>query len=474
MRSTFQGVVGALLLAILAGCSQAEPQAGNPGAGGSIGGEGGSGGTGGVGGSGPLVEDPAHRAEVCTSLCDAMAACGDEDPACAAECIGQKTPTELYESCASCLQEQSCRGAPLACRGGVACDFAWDLRVTGTGLDELRGAPVRVLVVEAIEGELWVDFARTATVVGGGFDVEMRGALPFWQVPFDVVVLVDADRDGLCTPGVDAAWRREVGVPAGDAWVRVEGADEQTPDACAFWDAADPQIVLEGGDFDAWEGDWVLAASVWSSDTFLTASAFSTMQVEQGGFRLELGKIGDFVEEMAPGTLVEAVWMIDVDGDWVCTDADVGGRGPIPPVRGFEHRVETSGAQAGSAPCHLLRGLGHDVTLEGEGWDVEDGTAWQLVLLHEGKVTARRQGRVEGGRVVAAFERMATHGATYQAAVWIDRDGDGACAVPGDGAWAFEVGRVEADRQVVLPAPTGDADPALCTHFDLRALLNRG
>lgn len=457
----------ALLLAACAalaaiGCTEDRPPPAESG------GAGGIAGTGGAGGGGPTEEEKIRA--LCERACAHFAACGEDDAACLDDCLGAPAPSEHFAPCVECLESTSCTGGPLACRRGVACDMAWDLRVSAEGLSAHEGRIARVLVVESVPDERWVDHARDVRIAGGGLDVRFVGALPQWEMPFAVVVLVDADGDEACDPASgDRAFRREIGIPDGDAHVHFVGDEPGDADACAYWTAIEPRIVLEGSGFAADEGLWAIAAPVWYADDFLTIGAFAVAPVEDGAFRFELGDFGDYVDELAEGSELVAAWMIDRDGDWVCSDADAGGTGPIPlSARGFERRVEATPTPAGTAPCRLLRGLGHDVRLEGGGYDAFEGNAFQAAILDGARVQARATGTVQGGRVEASFARAGVPGVSYVAVLWIDADGDGRCALPADGLFAWDVVVGDGALLVEAPLPGAAADPARCAPFDLR------
>ena len=433
-------------------------------------GNGGAIGGGGSGGGGPSE----HTRELCGRTCAALVACGTDWSAeadCAAQCAAAAQPDPLLEECASCLEAVSCDGVRLACELGPACDGAFDLRVTGANLQHPDGTAVRVLVAEGFEQELWADFAREVPLAGGAFDVTIAGGLPAWGVPFDVVVLVDADGDGACKPGSgDRAWRFPLGLPAADAHVHVDGSTAETPAACAFWTEAPSAIVLEGAGLSAWEGELVVAAPVWVDATFLSIGRFASAKVEDGTFRVELGDFGDYVEEMAPDSEIRLAWMVDLDHDFRCGPGDAGGSGVVPTASGLERRVEAGPTEVGSAPCALLRGLGHDVRLAGGGYDAYEGLPVEALLLDENDIVAAyARGTVTKGEVRLAFAGMAAHGATYDAAIWIDVDESNSCAIPGDVAWTVPVGAVTADVERAVPyGGATPADAAICPKFDHR------
>lgn len=432
------------------------------GAGGAIGGGGSGGGAG--GGS-------AHTRELCARTCTVLAACDDRQTGgvetCTADCMLGGQPDSLLEECATCLEAVPCAGARLGCQSGPACDMAFDVRVTGADLGHADGAAVRVLVVEAFEGELWPDFARDVSLVGGGFDVTIAGGLPSWGVPFDVVVLLDADGDGACKPGSgDRAWRFPIGLPQADAHVHVTGDSPETKAACAFWGEAPTEVVLEGRGLDAWNGELVVAAPVWVDATFLSIGAFASAPIVDGGFRVQLGDFGDYVEEMAPDSELRLAWMVDLDHDWTCGPGDAGGSGLLPQASGLVQRVEAGPTAVGTAPCDLLRGLGHDVRLVGTGYAPHEGKRVEAVLLDAGdRIVAMGRTRVEGGAVRFDFAGMAVEGETYGAALWIDGDDSGRCAAPPDEVWRVDVGAVHADLERAVPYTGAAVDAAACSFF---------
>jgi len=447
-----------LLLGLLAACDE-DRGAAPVGSGGS----GGIAGTGGAGGEGPAIDD------LCLRACDVLAPCdGDDAAACVAACLGAPASAPVFATCVECLESAgSCDGVRLGCRQGPACDMAWDLVVEGEGLERFEGRTARVLVVEAVEGERWVDFVRQVVIEDGAFSVEMIGALPTWGIPFDVVVAIDGDGDGACaTEGVDAAWRRSVGVPERDVRILVRGADPQAPAALAFWEAALPVIVLEGRGLSAFDGKFAIAAPIWIDPTFLSVGELVAAPIEAGAFRVELGDFGDYVEEMAPESEIRAAWMIDVDGDWICSDADVGGTGLVPPEKWIERRVVAGPSGPGSAPCELLRGVGHDVVLHGDGWDRHEGRQVEAALLDEDeRVVAFSRGRVEAGALRLRFAHAAVPQRRYAAAIWVDVDGDWSCAVPQDETRLVDLGTVRGAHAVAIPYEAGSGDAALCVHF---------
>lgn len=170
--------------------------------------------------------------------------------------------------------------------------MAWDLEVRGEGLDSLEGVPLRVMVAEAIEGEAWVDDARDVMVSDGSFLVEIPGALRAgWNIPFDVVVIADLDRDGACKPGNDRAWRISLGIPAGPARVSLADATPEAPD-CRFWEGAPHEIVLEGAGLEALEGRYAIGAAAWVGPDFVTLTRYVTEPIRDGTFRMGLGGFG--------------------------------------------------------------------------------------------------------------------------------------------------------------------------------------
>ncbi len=463
-RTIFRLAAMAILAASIAatGCSDDEPGA-LPG--------GGAGGISGTGGSGGAVGPSPELVELCDRACSVRVACtGDYEPdqeeACNASCLRAQPQQALLDECVACLEEVACEGARLACQHGLACDMAYDLVVRGVAFEALEGRTVRVLVAESIEGERWVDFAREVEVENGAFDVRFVGGLPSWGIPFDVVVLADADGDGACTQDVDRAWRIGIGEPTRNHEVVVRGDAPQRPDDCAYWTEAPSEIVLEGGGLEAWEGKSVIAAPVWVDTTFLTVGGFVTRTVEDGRFRLRVGDFGDYVEEMAPDSEIGIAWMVDLDGDWTCTAADAGGYGRIPEPDGLLQLVEATPADVGSAPCELLRGLGHDVRLVGSGYAAfEDAAVEAAVIGADGLVDGWARSTVRDGAFTLVFEGAAADGGSYQAAIWLDREGNAVCEIPPDAAWRFDLGTIEDDLRREVPF-TGEASEAsLCTLF---------
>lgn len=439
------------------------------GSGGSIGGEGGSGGSGGP-------DDPQLVRQLCERTCEVLVPCGrdylaDDAAECVADCVGGRPRTALMQECVDCLEAVSCDAARLACQHAPACDMAWDVRVSAANLRGLDGRTARILVVEAFENELWADFARDVTIERGAFDVTIAAGLPAWNVPFDVVVLVDADGDGGCKPANgDLAWRVKVGHPSGDVHVAIDAdAHVPAPDACLFWDEAPTEIVLEGEGFASWDGAYAIATSVWVDDSFLTVGRFVSAPIENGTFRFRLGSFGDYVEDMAPGSELRVAWMVDLDGDWICSAADAGGSALLPPLSGLMQHTVAAPSEPGTAPCALLRGLGHDITLRGGGYDAFEGEKVEGVLLDaRGVPYVRARGTVEAGQIRLVFAGGAVPGDAYSAAVWIDVDGDAACTPPEDGLWAFPVGAVFGDAERAIDRPGEPADPAVCRQFDMK------
>lgn len=449
-----------LLLVCLAACDddrRRQPPGGAGGSGGISGGEGGAGGS---------------LDELCERACDVLAPCeAKEARACISTCLGAPAPAPAFVPCVACLESvDSCEGARLACQHGVACDMAWDLRVEGQGLSAFDGRTARILVAEAVPGEQWVDFFREVVIEDGAFSVEMVGALPSWGIPFDVVVAIDGDGDGACTSdGLDAAWHRSVGVPTGDARIVIHGGDPRSSDALAYWGAALPEIVLEGAGLRAFDGRYVIAAPVWTDPTFLTVGSFVTARIEHGAFRVGLQDFGDYVEEMAPESEIRAAWMIDLDGDWICSDADAGGSGRVPPKDVLVRSVAAGPTTPGTAPCELLRGLGHDVLLEGGGWDRHEGVQVEAALVDEAeRVVAFARGRVEDGSLRLRFDDVAVPGRNYAAAIWVDVDGGWSCEIPPDEVRLVPLGEVQGDIVRAIPYVDAAGDVALCEHFRTR------
>lgn len=462
-------------LALLALGLCAVPLLGGCDSGASAGGEGGEGGGGGTGGVGGSAGDAEEREALCRRSCEVVVPCTrdyapDENEACLAGCMEAEQPVSLLESCVSCLEETACIGATLGCQRGPACEMSFDLRVHGAGFDGLDGSKVRVLAVEAYEGESWIDTARDGVIEGGAIDLRIAKALPSWGVPYDVVVLVDVDGDGACKPGsADRAWRFGLGLPTGNVEITVDPAAAQTPADCTLWAVPAPTPVLEGRGLDAWNGKTAIAAPIWIDSDFLTVGLLKSAPIENGSFRVELGDFGDKVDEMAPDSEVRMIWMVDLDGDWICSEADAGGNELVPPVSGIEQRVEAGPSAVGSAPCELLRGTGHDVNLSGRGYGPYEGVKVEGVLVDEnGRVAARAQNVVTDGVVQLGFPRIAVPGRSYVASVWADVDGDHACEVPVDAAWSFDLGTIDgaAERSIDLPAtePSGE----LCPLFNMK------
>ncbi|HEY0838725.1 MAG TPA: hypothetical protein VGD74_00925, partial [Vulgatibacter sp.] len=236
------------------GCDRATDPAGT-------GGGAGGGGDGGRGGEGGGVEAAPH----CDSLCASLSACAPEqapiDPAeCAEDCRTRRLPAGLVEPCAACLESVECRVADVACRWAPACRMAWDVDFRAEGLVALEGRTLRVMVVEAIEGEHWVDAVRDLKVRDGAAHTLLEGVLSVgWDIPFDVVVIADGDGDGACgADGGDRAWRIPLGVPAGDATVTIDAASEVTNVDCGFWKGAPERLALVGAGLQEMEGKYVV------------------------------------------------------------------------------------------------------------------------------------------------------------------------------------------------------------------------
>ena len=338
-RGTAIGIWVACAMWAVAACSE-QAQTGQP--------PGGSAGSGGH-------EEPGLS---CGAFCEAKTACDGSAPEnCEASCREEALPNDLVAACAACLGAVACDAAEIACRLGPACRMAWDLEVRGDGLDALEGIPLRVMVAEAIEGEAWVDDSRDVLVSGGSFLVEIPGALRAgWDIPFDVVVIADVDRDGACKSDVDRAWRIPLGLPVGPARVSMADATPETPD-CRFWDGAPHEIVLEGVGLQGFEGRYVIAAAAWIGPDFMTLTRYVTEPIRNGTVHMGLGAFGDVSEELLETSEFWALWMIDLDGDWRCSRVDAGGAVLLPSDQTVERRALAGPAKAGTAPCDLLRGL---------------------------------------------------------------------------------------------------------------------
>lgn len=418
----------------------------------------------------PPEEGDALRA-LCGRACEELVPCGqergrEEVPDCVERCVQGGAPVARLESCVSCLEETACRGIPVGCQRGPACDMAFDLTVAARSLEAHEGRMARILVAEAVEGEHWVDAWRDVRIEGGGFEVRLPGVLPDWGIPFDVRVVVDADGDDACGDG-DRHWRFDVGRPEGDLRLVVDGAGTAGADACPFWSAVRSEVVLEGEGFHEWEGKSLIAAPVWVGRTFLSIGLFASTPIVDGSFRVALGEFGDFVEGMAPGSEIRLAWMVDLDGDWICSDADAGGSGLVPPVEREVQRVEARPTPEGSAPCELLRGMGHDVRVVGGGYGGFEGEEVEAALLDEGeKVVAWTSSKVVDGSFELLFQRVGVPGRTYSAAFWIDRDDDRSCEGSNDRVWLAPLGTVGEGLEAAAPFADEVGGDELCAHFD--------
>lgn len=451
----------ALICALALGCSDEDPRR-EAGAGGD-GGTGGAGGTAGTGGDETAEE---RIRELCDRTCSAMASCGQAgvDDACSDRCVDRPAPVALLDRCASCWERFDCSGARLACARGPDCELAFDLRVSGSRLDAFEGKRARILLAEAVPGEHWVDEAREVTIEGGGFDVTLARSLAVaWSIPFNVAVVIDGDGDGACRLGsADRIARVGLGVPVDDLHIRFEGSDFAPVTDCGLWEAAPDPIVLQGQGLAEHEGKWVIAASVWVDPTFISFGELHALPIADGGFRAELGDFGDYVEEMAPDSEIRAAWMIDLDGDWICSPADAGGSVPVSAQAGFERLAIALPSEPGTAPCGLFRGVGHTLVLEGEGYDRFEGAPVELALLDpQGRVVRYARGPVEAGTFRLSFEHLLVPGLAYDLAVWIDADESKSCG-EGDHLQRVAVGMVDGDTTRPVPLDEGEPDFSLC------------
>lgn len=475
-----------LVAALVGGCGEERPDGSGGdggrggeggGAGGAAGGAGGAGGTGGDGGAGGEGSggdggaggaggEGGRLAELCGRHCAAVVGCspggGEEAVArCVEDCLASEIPEAVLDGCVACIESYDCRGASFYCDRGPGCFDPPPLRVRGEGLQGLEGARLRVYALWDATGWSFVRRVRGATVEGGAFDVTVPEALS-WGGSQSALVLVDGDGDDACGSEADRAWRIPLGRVEGAVEVTIDPASPTSLDDCALWEDVPTDLVVEGTGFQSFEGAHLVVGARYAAGLATQPFVHHAVRIAQGAFRTHLREWTDVGVEGR----YELVWMVDVDGDWRCSEADVGGVEPLAVPGGFLQRVTIAPSDA-PAPCERIAGMGWDLAFVGGGFRHLDG-AWleALLLDDEGFLVARDSRTVASGGFRLAFPGAAAAGRSYTLVYWIDADDDLVCSVPPDEASVLPVGVVTGPTERSIPFETSLPDPAACFPFE--------